>query len=512
LTHWVTPQEMTEFDKSAVADGTPGVILMERAGNAVFNLAREMLGNQRLPVLVLAGPGNNGGDGYVAARLLLENGHTVSVHPAFSDSDGCSPDCGLNRASYLAAGGRECSSLPFNPGLIIDAMLGTGFTGRLKGSILSTVKTFLQGNCPVLSIDIPTGINGLTGEADPDAVRADVTITLAAPKLGLLLPPGCGHVGALFLADIGIPVPDNNIREVMSIPRAGSLLPCRPVDAHKGSFGRVLVLAGSERMPGAAMLSSLGALASGAGLVDMCVPLPAAPAVSGRIPETLCSYFLPGDVTSLPDVSGFSAVVIGPGLGADIGTAKIVRYALEQWRTPLVIDADALNVMDQQMASILSGRKNSVLTPHPGELSRLTGCSTELSNRFNSAAKLATATGCPVLLKGRPTQVFRPDGGRVMNPSGNHGMATGGSGDVLSGLVAGFIAQGLEPSNAASLGAFVHGLAGDIAAQGTSPRSLLPTDIVRAIGQAFNMIEARKNDGLLRLEGNWNGKLWNIPG
>lgn len=494
-----------------MAGGIPGGVLMERAGTAVYQLARRMLKGRRLPVLVLAGPGNNGGDGYVAARMLLARGHTVSVHPAFAESDRCSPDCSANRSAYLDAGGRECSSPPFKPSLIIDALLGNGFSGHLRGRVAEASAMFIEGDCPVLSVDAPTGVNGLTGEADPGAVKADVTLTFSAPKLGLLLPPGCGSTGALFVADIGVPVPENNLREILDMPGAASLLPARPVDGHKGTFGKVLVLAGSERMPGAAMLSAAGALAGGAGLVDICVPLPAAAAVSGRLPEALSSYFLPGDVTSLPDSSGFSVAVVGPGMGADMGTAKIVRFVLENWELPLVLDADAINVMDQQMASILKDRGTTVLTPHPGELSRLTGCSTDLSERFNAAAKLSTATGCPVLLKGRPSQVFRPDGGRTMNPTGNHGLATGGSGDVLSGLVASFIAQGLAPQDAASLGAFVHGLAADIAASRSSPRSLLPTETARTIGRAFTMIEARGNDSLLRLEGNWNGILWNLP-
>jgi NAD(P)H-hydrate epimerase len=512
MTYWVTPQEMSELDRTAIANGTPGVLLMERAGAAVAETAERMLAGEKRPVLVLAGPGNNGGDGYVAARLLLLNGYPVSVHAAFQEDQACSPDCLLNRDAYRAAGGFECSEPPFMPSLIIDALLGTGFSGHLRGHVLKAIETFLPAMCPVLSVDCPTGVNGLTGEADAAAVRADVTVTFAAPKLGLFLPPGCGLTGSLYLCDIGIPLQKNHVREIMDIPRARSLLPIRPTDGHKGVFGKVLLLAGSERMPGAALLAALGALRSGAGLVEICVPLPAAAAVSGRIPETLCSYFLPGDVTSLPEPTGFSVAVAGPGLGNDIGTTKIVRYILENWQIPLVLDADALNVMDKGMADILPARQNVVLTPHPGELSRLTGCTTEIAKRFDAAAKLSLATSCPVLLKGKPSQVFFPDGGRILNPSGNHGMATGGSGDVLSGIVAGFIAQGLSTSDASALAAYVHGLAGDILASSSSPRSLLPTDVAGAVGQAFTMIEDRRNDTLLRLEGCWNGRLWNIPG
>jgi len=512
MTYWVTPQEMSELDRTAIANGTPGALLMERAGAAIADTAERMLAGEKLPVMVLAGPGNNGGDGYVAARILLQRGYPVSVHAAFQEDQACSPDCLLNRDAYRAKGGFECSEPPFKPSLLIDALLGTGFAGHLRGQILGALETFLPAGCPILSVDCPTGVNGLTGEADTAALRADVTLTFAAPKLGLFLPPGCGHTGALFLADIGIPVHVNHLREIMDIPRARALLPKRPPDAHKGVFGKVLLLAGSERMPGAALLAALGALRSGAGLVEICVPLPAASAVSGRIPEALCSYFLPGDVTSLPDPADFSVAVVGPGLGNDVGTTKIVRYVLEQWGLPLVLDADALNVMDKRMDDILPARQNVVLTPHPGELSRLTGCTTEIAKRFDAAAKLSSATSCPVLLKGKPSQVFLPEGDRILNPSGNHGMATGGSGDVLSGLVAGLIAQGLSTSDASALAAFVHGLAGDIHASSGSPRSLIPTDLAEAFGSAFTMIEDHRNDFLLRLEGCWNGRLWNLPG
>lgn len=512
MTYWVTPQEMAELDRTAIANGTPGALLMERAGAAVADIAERMLAGEKRPVLVLAGPGNNGGDGYVTARILLQRGFPVSVHPAFQEDQACSPDCLLNRDAYRNAGGLECSRPPFSPSILIDALLGTGFSGQIRGHILEAIKAFLPAGCPVLSIDCPTGVNGLTGEADAAAVRADATVTFAAPKLGLFIPPGCGHTGSVFLADIGIPLHRNRLREIMDIPQARSLLPCRPPDAHKGVFGRVLILAGSERMPGAALLSALGALRGGAGLVELCVPLPAASAVSGRIPETLCSYFLPGDVTSIPDPEGYSVAVVGPGLGNDVGTTKIVRHILEQWRLPLVLDADALNVMDKRMADILPARQDVVLTPHPGELSRLTGCTTEISKRFDAAAKLASATSCPVLLKGRPSQVFLPDGARILNPSGNQGMARGGSGDVLSGLIAGLIAQGLSISNAPPLAAFVHGLAGDILASTGLTRSMLPSDLAATLGRAFSMIEDRRNDCLLRLEGCWNGRLWDIPG
>ncbi len=238
MTHWVTPQEMSELDRSTIEGGIPGAVLMERAGTALADLAIGMLKGERLPIVVLAGPGNNGGDGYVAARLLHQRGHIVSVHPAFQDSKVCSPDCAANRASYLGSGGLECSAPSFRPALVIDALLGTGFAGRLKGQILSTVQAYKSPGCPILSADCPTGVNCLTGEVDTEAVRADVTVTFAAPKLGMLLPPGCGFAGAIFLADIGIHMPDNHLREVMDMAGARAKLPPAPLTLTKAHLER----------------------------------------------------------------------------------------------------------------------------------------------------------------------------------------------------------------------------------------------------------------------------------
>jgi len=498
MAFWLTPPEISELDRSTINAGTPGLVLMDRAGAAIAETAARMVSASEGTVVVYAGPGNNGGDGFVSARLLKEKGYNVVVRPSFGPSSKITDDCRVNMERFVFAGGRISHEPQISASLAIDALLGIGFTGNLRGGTLDLAVECAGLGARVLAVDIATGVDGLTGKTDKSAVKADVTVTFAAPKLGQLIPPGCGNTGSLLLWDIGIHIPENNLRRVMNMPYARTLLPERPVDSHKGTFGKVLVLAGSEKMPGAAMMAAMGALRSGCGLVEMCVPLPASPAVAGRIPETLCTYFLPGDVTSLPDPSEYSVVLTGPGMGATDGTARVIRHILGTWKVPLVLDADGLNVIDAGLADMLRNYSaETVITPHPGELKRLTGCGDGLNARFSAAEKTSKALGTSVLLKGKPSQVFSPEGGRTLIPTGNHGLATGGTGDILAGMAAGFMAQGCSGYDALRLAAYTHGLAADIISGTESPRSILPGDLADKTGKTLFMIEAGENDRLL---------------
>lgn len=498
MAFWLTPPEISELDRQTINAGTPGLVLMERAGLAVARTVSRMVSPSEGSIVVYTGPGNNGGDGFVAARLLSESGYRVLVRPSFGPSSKITDDCRVNMERYIFSGGIVSHEPQRSAALAVDALLGVGFTGNLRGGTLDLAVECAGLGSPVVSVDIPTGVDGLTGKCDRAAIAADVTVTFAAPKLGLLIPPGCGMCGSLILEDIGIHIPENNLRRVMNMPGVRSLLPARPVDSHKGTYGKVLVLAGSEQMPGAAIMASLGALRSGAGLVEMCVPLPASPAVAGRIPETLCTYFLPGDVTSLPDQENCTVALIGPGMGASGGTERILRHILGTWKIPLVIDADGLNVIDAGLADMLRAYSGQiVITPHPGELKRLTGCGDDLNAKFSAAEKTARALGISVLLKGKPSQVFSPDGHRTLIPVGNHGLATGGSGDVLAGMAAGFIAQGSPGFDALILASYIHGLTSEIIASASASRSMIPTDITDNIGRAVFLIESGKMDDLL---------------
>lgn len=516
MTGWVTPGEMADLDRRAVAAGTTADVLMETAGNAVAELATRMLPRPGASVEIHCGPGNNGGDGFVAARVLRRRGFTVRAVLASDSASSISTLCMKNLVRFREEGGEilginHISDLAGVPDLGIDALLGTGFHGILRGPVAESIP-YMRRCGSILAVDTPTGLNGDDGTVDPLTPRASVTITLAAPKLGCLLAPGCSFAGALFNADIGIDVPARRDREVFDFEAARGALPARPVDAHKGDFGRLLLLGGAETMPGAPLLMALGALRAGAGLAKLFVPYPAAGSVFGRIPEVVCGYFLPGDTTSLPDPSGVDCIALGPGMGDSVGTSKIVRHALSNWHLPMVLDADALNVLSSSVTELAVKKGPLVLTPHAGELQRLAG--REAGSReelWEIASVLSKATGAVILLKGRPTVRFAPDGGRALVLCGNSGLATGGSGDILTGMVAAFVGQGLDPATAAAEGAFIHGLAADILAAGTSSRSMMPTDVADSLGSAFRLLEDGPPAGLLRMEGRWNGRLWNHP-
>jgi NAD(P)H-hydrate epimerase len=472
-------------------------------------------------VEVWVGPGNNGGDGLVLARHMGMSGYDVRAVLAEDNESKLSEDCLRNLNRFVEAGGETIASSRIEeleetpPALCVDALLGTGFHGRLKGRIAACVEVLSQRNCPVLAIDTPTGVNGETGEADPITPRASVTVTFAAPKLGLLLPPGCGCAGAVLVAPIGVTVPGSPDRAVFDVSAAAGLLPERPVSAHKGTFGKVLLIGGSEMMPGAPQLMTIGALRTGVGLVTLFVPYPASPSISGNIPEALSHYFIPGDVTSLPDPTPYDAAAVGPGLGNSEEAWRVVRHILGNWDLPLVLDADALNVLSGRTDLIKQYHAPVLLTPHPGELARL--CEDESvagmapRKRWQAARKLAGRLDVCILLKGRPSTVITPKGAMTLSPTGNPGLATGGSGDVLTGMAGSFLAQGLPADKAGIISAFLHGLSADVLAAEMSERAVLPSDVAAAMGRTLLFVETTREQNLLRLEGRWNGRLWHIP-
>ncbi|MBN2586548.1 MAG: NAD(P)H-hydrate dehydratase [Candidatus Fermentibacteraceae bacterium] len=510
MKYWVIPEEMSEYDRRAIGEGTPGDVLMERAGESAAARVMRMVSPDDGPVIVFAGPGNNGGDGLVVARRLRERSYYAHVVLATAPGRSLSHDCQNNLGRFVQDGGivvppGKLKELPDSPSLVVDALLGTGFRGRIDGVFAQCLDRIREYNCMVLAVDTPSGINGRTGEVDPHTLRADVTVTFAAPKAGLLFPPGCAYTGTLFVTDIGIHVDDNDDRMVPGISEAAGLLPRRPADGHKGTFGRVLLIGGSENMPGAPQLMAMGALRSGVGLVTLAVPLSTHQLVAGRVPEALTAYFLPGDPSSMPDQSEFTAVAAGPGLGNSSATRKVINYILGNWNVPLVLDADALNVIDKPLEQLKGYRGPLLITPHPGEMARLARCDpSSIASRSSAAARLAEASGACILLKGKPSMVISHDKGSCLIPTGNSGMATGGSGDILTGIVTSLMAQGLEPFEAGVLGAFVHGLAGDMAIENSSERSLIASDIAGWLGRAFRVIEKNRDSELLTSGGRWN--------
>jgi NAD(P)H-hydrate epimerase len=510
MKYWVIPDEMSDYDRRAIEEGTPGDTLMERAGESAAARIMRMVSPDDGPVIVFAGPGNNGGDGLVVARKLRERSYYAHVVLAAAPGRTLSHDCQNNLSRFVKDSGivvppGKMGELPDSPSMVVDALLGTGFRGRIEGIFEQCLERMKHYGCRILAVDTPSGIDGRTGEVDPCTLHADATVTFAAPKAGLLFPPGCGYTGTIFVTDIGIAVDEAEDRMVPGITDARSLLPPRPVDGHKGTFGKVLLIGGSENMSGAPQLMALGALRSGVGLARLAVPLSTHQLVAGRVPEALTAYFLPGDPSSMPDVSEYSSVAAGPGMGNSSATRKVVNYILSSWRVPLILDADALNVLEKPEEQLKSYRGPLLITPHPGEMARLAKCNpSSIASRSSAASRLARSTGACILLKGRPSMVFSPDRGSCLVPAGNSGMATGGSGDVLTGIVASLMAQGLDPFDAGILGAYVNGMAADMAVENSSERSLLPSDVLSWLGRAFRTIETMDDKEFLTSGGRWN--------
>jgi ADP-dependent NAD(P)H-hydrate dehydratase / NAD(P)H-hydrate epimerase len=501
----VTPEEMGRADQAAIAAGVPSLVLMERAGRAVAMTARRLAaGVYGRRIVVVCGKGNNAGDGFVAARYLARWG-AAPVVVLLGDPDGLRgdartsferlrgvptvPSAALGRALHGAAA-------------VVDAIVGTGFRGALEGSLAEAVERVNASGLPVVAVDIPSGVEGGTGRVEGPAIRARTTVTMAALKTGLLLPPGCEHAGVVEVADIGIA--GEHIAAGMSVPADAdvtALLPPRPLTAHKRSVGTVLVVAGSVGMSGAAALASGAALRAGAGLVTIATASSVALEVDQTVLEatTLPLPETPrGSIGSaaadaiLERASGLDVVALGPGLTTDPGTVQLVRKVVGELDKPLVLDADGINAV-APVEGVLRPGRCTILTPHAGELARLLGTSSkEISaDRIGAARSAAERTGAVVLLKGFPTVVAEPGGRTVLVPRGGPALATGGTGDVLTGVVAALLASGIEPSAAAWAGAWIHGAAGDVAAAQRGVRAVVAGDLLDALAEVVDRLEQR---------------------
>ena len=516
----VTAAQMAELDRRATEEyGIPVSRLMDAAGRRVAQAAGEVLGVQGgRRVLVLAGKGNNGGDGLVAARYLRDRGFDVRALLAASQGD-----LAAEPASALAAAanaGVTIHSVPASPSgelahedLIIDALFGTGFHGPVRGVAAALIDSANQSTRPILAVDVPSGLDADTGRWEGSCIRAVATVAMGLPKIGLLVYPGAEMAGTIHVADIGYPAP---LRDDPSIPThvvnaemIRALLPARRPDTHKGTYGRVLIIAGSVGFTGAAALATLGALRAGSGLVVVGVPQSVYPIVASKVTE--------GMPTPLPDASGAlssdavnkieelaagaDAIAVGPGLSQANGVLKVVEALLAGSR-PLVIDADGLNVLAGRSRALERAHAIAVLTPHPGELARLTGVSaSEVQRDRLQAARSAAARFKSILtLKGARTIVATPEGEVFIVPTGNPGMATGGMGDVLAGAVASFIGQGLGPTQAAYAAAYIHGLAADLIAKTRGMAGMLASEVADHFPLAIQQVQAgRQVDGVREL-------------
>ncbi|MBF8267647.1 MAG: NAD(P)H-hydrate epimerase [Dehalococcoidia bacterium] len=501
----VTTEEMRWLEERCAQEGISNDALMEKAGLAVAQKTREFLGDVRgVPLLVLVGPGNNGGDGLVAARHLSDWGAEVAVYlslPRKEDDPKYKLLESRDIATYRAAEDGDFSALRgllASSRLVIDAILGTGRGRPLEGALAGILSHLADARARrsqlrLLALDLPTGLDADTGEVDPLCPTADVTVTLGYPKVGLFAFPGGTHVGRLEVVDIGIPphLARDVPQELITPDWVRQTLPQRPMDAHKGTFGRVLVMAGSISYIGAAYLACEGAARVGAGLVTLAAPRSLIPILASKLIET--TYLLlpeeegilspAASEVFLSEAPGYQALLVGCGLGQRPEVAGLLGQALLSARRPeipVVLDADALNLMSQIPEWWLRLRGEAVLTPHPGEMSRLTGQSTvEIQrSRLSIAREKAAQWNKVVALKGAYTVVSSPGGQARISPFANPGLASGGTGDVLAGAIAGLLSQGLSTFDAASCGVYLHGAAGEQVRREMGDTGMVASDLL----------------------------------
>jgi NAD(P)H-hydrate epimerase len=499
---------MQEMDRLTIEEiGIPGVVLME---NAARGASKVFLSHFAPPlnshVLILCGRGNNGGDGYVMARVLSEAGLKVTVL-VLAEFNKIAGDALVN-LEILRHMGLEVQEVPSEEQwkkqrrhlkdceFIIDGLLGTGLNSPVRGFYARVIDEVNRANKPVTAIDIPSGLNADTGQVMGVAVQAALTITFGFPKIGQLVFPGAGLVGRLVRIDIGIPdaVAERIPCRYRSIEAKDfhDLFASVKPDIHKGNRGHLLVLAGSTGKTGAATLTSLGALRAGAGLVTLGIPKSLNPILENKLTEAMTcplpetaesSLSLEGEKEIFKLMDGKTAVAIGPGLSTQAETSLLVRRIVARCPLPMVIDADGLNALSSDPDSLTKCRGRAILTPHPGEMARLAGISNPevQANRIGTAEAFARKVGCCLVLKGARTVIAEPEGLVHINPTGNPALSSGGSGDVLTGLIGGFLARGWPPARAAAAGVYLHGLAADRLSEDMGHSGILAGELLDVI-------------------------------
>lgn len=495
-----------EADRHTIEDlGVPGLDLMENAAAGVVDALRDSFPEVRR-ILILCGRGNNGGDGLAAARLLAGGGLEIKVL-LFADPEKLSPDAAENFGQAETAGvpivvvdGEDLSALDTElatnpPGLIVDALLGTGIDRPLGGRLAEVVHRIEGAELPVIAVDVPTGLSGSSAGVPGPVMPAELTVTFAALKLCHVLPPACLHCGEVAVVDIGIPptvVEAGSTLRWVEAEDAALLLPHRQTTSHKGTFGHFLLVAGAEGRGGAVAMAAQAAVVAGSGLVTMAVPKPAVPVVDGACLEAMTHPMATDNRGQMAGPEGLdelmdrmTAVATGPGMGTGEGAAATLEWILDNWDGSLLLDADAINLLAGRPERLTGREQTPVLTPHPGELARFLGRNTEdvVSDRVGAARDAAERANAVVVAKGFRTVIAEPDGEVFINPTGDAGLASGGSGDILTGTIGAFLAQGLEPVRAAIVGCWLHGRAGELGVEewpAAVPASTLPMLIAEA--------------------------------
>lgn len=527
----LTAAQMQKVDADTIAGGVPGLELMERAGRGVANAILQTFENESGHAAIFVGPGNNGGDGLVVARLLMDEGWTCSIHLLKPGTE-CTRDTSDNYRrivdhSRLSVFDARAAHWPEqiaddirHASVVVDSIFGTGFSGAPRDDAARMIEIINQSDTmrriPVVSIDIPSGVNGTTGAVEGEAVRADLTLTIGAAKTGLLFHPGRSYTGELHVIDIGFPekIIEKHSDRVFYLGRkaAREKMTPRPPDIHKYRAGCVLVIAGSKRYRGAAALTAEAALRSGCGMLYLALPEAVRAKVTGQLREVI--------FISLPETPGGTiangvheeleshlarahAVAIGPGLDRNDETDAFVRDFVINCPKPIVVDADALSAFAGRAGELKKAKAPVIITPHDGELARLTGgvVPTTPFDRLAFARTTAQKLGVTLVHKGAPTLIAGPDGAVWVNGSGSSALAKGGTGDVLTGFIVSFLAQAVAGGragrdtavDAAGVGCYLHGRAAEIKALERGERGVLASDLFMIVGRAMVELESPKH-------------------
>jgi ADP-dependent NAD(P)H-hydrate dehydratase / NAD(P)H-hydrate epimerase len=500
----ITARQMQELDRKTIQEaGISGAVLMENAGRGTFEqMLRHFPDIRQRRVIVLAGKGNNGGDGFVIARYLLNNAVPVKVF-LLARADTVSGDAAANLRALQNMGGtvveipEETAWQKAHPdilhaGIIVDAIFGTGLSSAVTGLARRVIEDVNRAGKPVVAVDLPSGVDATSGALLGSAVRAHLTCTFGLAKQGLVLYPGASCAGKIEVIDIGIPQAlvtaaglQNHLLEEKNFR---GKLPRRNPDSHKGTYGHAFVIAGSSGKTGAAAMAAQAAMRVGAGLVTIGVPAALNQILAIKVTEAMTEP-LPDSGTGFLNIDawpriqdvlpGKTVIAVGPGISDREETAALVFKIIESAGKPLVIDADGLNAVSRNPEILKKATAPVVLTPHPGEMARLTGTTTQAvqADRIAAARKFSSDFGVTLVLKGSRTVIAEPSGHVYINPTGNPGMASGGMGDVLTGMIAGFIAQGFDAFFSAQLAVFMHGRCGDQLAVKRGSVGILATDI-----------------------------------
>ena len=497
----VSAEEMRRCDTNTIEKfHVPAVVLMERAALGTVEVILEKCSEDSRKVLIAAGTGNNGADGIAVGRLLMQRGFQVTFFLA-GDRARFSELMELQVSIIEAYGGKICTGFPADEyDIIVDALFGIGLTRMLEGSLKETVQRINESSAWKISVDMPSGIHTDTGAVMGAAVKADATVTFAYRKLGMVLYPGCDYAGEVSVKQIGITEDgfDGVMPKVFCHEEEGkSLMPVRRRDGNKGTFGKVLVIAGSKNMSGACVLSAEAAFRTGCGMVRVLTDRENKQILGVKLPEAILGLYETEEELQEELKKGCEwadCILIGPGCGTGRDTEEKLKAVIEKCEKPVVIDADGLNVISENLRlynslkkSIMEKNRSVIITPHLGEFSRLNKKSVpEIKKAFLAETEqFAKECGCVLVCKDVRTAVCKQGESTYLNTSGNCGMATAGSGDVLAGMITGLLAQGMEAYEAAVLGVYLHGKAGDMAAAERNEYALMAGDLIRKLDALF---------------------------